>query len=113
MDDGVEILLSFPLVVEQAIGSVVRGQLSQAFPAIGLPFDGAIGAVEFANAIARVLGPAVGFKLGEVGSHCLERNSLAVGFDAHHTLAIKRAPGTLPFVASNGEITAADDVGLC
>jgi len=31
--------------------------------------------------------------------------------DAHHTLTIKGAPGALAFLASNGEVTAADNTG--
>ena len=38
-------------------------------------------------------------------------NDGAVCFDAYHTLTIKRAPGALAFFASNGEVTAANDVG--
>ena len=33
----------------------------------------------------------------------------AVGFDAHHTLAIKGAPSALSFLAGNGKVTATDD----
>lgn len=60
MDDGVEILLGFPLVIEQSVGSVMEGQLGQALPTIGFPLDGAIGAMEFPDAIARMLGSTVG-----------------------------------------------------
>jgi hypothetical protein len=80
MNNGVEIVFSFPLVVEQAVGNFVRGHLSQAFPSVGLPFDGAIGAVEFANAIARVLGLAIGFKLGEVGAFAVAFNGAVHGW---------------------------------
>lgn len=50
-----------------------------------------------------------GFKGGWHGS---EAQLLSIGFDAGHTLAIKRAPSTLAFLASNGEITAADNRGV-
>lgn len=40
-----------------------------------------------------------------------ERYGTAIGRDLHHTVAIKRAPCALPFVASNAEVTAADDRG--
>jgi hypothetical protein len=80
MNNGVEIVFSFPLVVEQAVGSGVCGQLSDALPAIGFPFDGAIGAVEFANAIARVLGLAIGFELGEVGAFAVAFNGAVHGW---------------------------------
>ena len=43
--------------------------------------------------------------------HCLTVNSDAVCFDAYYALAVKGAPGTLPFLASNGEVTAADNAG--
>ena len=43
--------------------------------------------------------------------HCLAVNSGAVSFDAYHALAIKGAPGTLPILASNGEVTAAHNAG--
>lgn len=33
----------------------------------------------------------------------------AIGFDAYHTLTIKGAPGALPFLAGDGEVSAADD----
>jgi hypothetical protein len=61
MNDGVEIVFSFPLVVEQAVGGVVRRKLGQALPAIGFPFDGAVSAMELPDAIARMLGLPVGF----------------------------------------------------
>ena len=38
-------------------------------------------------------------------------NDGAVSFDAYHTLTIKRAPSALALFASNGEVTAANDVG--
>ena len=41
-----------------------------------------------------------------------EDNGLAVGRDLGHALAIKTAPGTLPFIASDGKVAAADDRGL-
>lgn len=34
------------------------------------------------------------------------------GLDAQHALAVERTPGALAFLASDGEIPAADDVGL-
>lgn len=40
-----------------------------------------------------------------------EAQLLSIGFNAGHALAIKGAPGTLSFLASNGEITAADNAG--
>lgn len=40
-----------------------------------------------------------------------ERYGAAIGRDLHHAVAIKRAPCALPFVASNAEVTAADDRG--
>ena len=66
MNDGVEIVFSFPLVIEQAVGSLVHGQLSETLPPIGLPFNGAIGAVELTDAVAGVLRLTVGFKLGKI-----------------------------------------------
>jgi hypothetical protein len=39
--------------------------------------------------------------------HCLTVNGGAVCFDAYHALAVEGTPGTLTFLASNGEITAA------
>lgn len=42
----------------------------------------------------------------------LEAQLLSIGLDAGHTLAIKRAPSTLAFLASNGKITAADNRGV-
>ena len=36
---------------------------------------------------------------------------LSIGFGAGHALAIKGAPSALAFLASNGEITAANDAG--
>jgi hypothetical protein len=41
--------------------------------------------------------------------HCLTVNSGAVSFDAYHALAVEGSPGTLTFLTSNGEITAAHD----
>jgi hypothetical protein len=41
--------------------------------------------------------------------HCLTVNSGAVSFDAYHALAVEGSPGTLTFLASNGEVTAAND----
>ena len=38
-------------------------------------------------------------------------NGNAVCFDAYYALTVKGAPGTLAFLASNGEITAANDAG--
>ena len=35
----------------------------------------------------------------------------AVCFDAYHALTVKGAPGTLAFLASNGEVPAANDAG--
>jgi len=35
-----------------------------------------------------------------------------MGLDASHALAIKRAPGTFAFEPGNGEVPAADDIGL-
>jgi hypothetical protein len=43
--------------------------------------------------------------------HCLTVKGDAVSFDAYHALAVEGAPGTLPFLACNGEITAAHDAG--
>ena len=41
--------------------------------------------------------------------HCLTVNNDAVCFDAYYALAVKGAPGALPILASNGEVTAAHD----
>lgn len=153
MNNGVEIVFSFPLVIEQTVGSFVRGQLSNALPAIGFPFNSAIGTVEFAHAIARVLGLAISFELGEVGALAMafdsavhdlgdgglapvmeqyrqegpgqplcnkalqrargsEQQLFAIGLNAHHALAVKRAPGPLAFFASHCEVTAANNAGL-
>ena len=43
--------------------------------------------------------------------HCLTVNSDAVCFDAYYALAVKGAPGALPILTSNGEITAAHNAG--
>ena len=45
----------------------MRSQLSQALPAIGFPFNGAISAMELPDAIARMLGSTVGFQAGFIG----------------------------------------------
>ncbi len=42
----------------------------------------------------------------------LKANRLTIGRDLSHALAIKTAPGALAFVASDGEVAAADDRGL-
>lgn len=39
-------------------------------------------------------------------------NGNAVSLDAYHPLAVERAPCTLPFLASNGEIPATNDRGV-
>lgn len=41
--------------------------------------------------------------------HGSENDGAAIGSDLCHALAVKGAPCTLPFVASNAEVTAADD----
>ena len=41
--------------------------------------------------------------------HYLTVKSDAVSFDAYYALAVKGAPGALPILTSNGEITAAHD----
>ena len=74
MDDVVEILFSFPLVIKQSVGSVVNRKLSESLPAIGFPFVAAISEHDASDAIARVLGLTVGFELGEI-------RALAVAFD--------------------------------
>ena len=38
-----------------------------------------------------------------------ERDGAAIGRDLHHAVAIKAAPGSLPFIASNAKVPAADD----
>lgn len=43
--------------------------------------------------------------------HCLTVNSGAVCFDAYHALTVEGAPGALTFLASNGEVPAANDAG--
>ena len=80
MNDGVEIVFSFPLAIEQSVGSLVHGQLSKALPSIGLPLNGAIGAVELTDAIAGVLGLAVSLKLGEVGAFAMAFNGAVHGW---------------------------------
>jgi hypothetical protein len=45
-------------------------------------------------------------------SHESEYEGFTVGFDASHALTVKGAPSALAFVASNGEVAAADDAGL-
>ena len=80
MNDGVEILLSFPLVIEQTVGSGVRGQLSETLPPIGLPLNSAISAVKLADAIAGVLGLTVSLKLGEVGAFAMAFNGAVHGW---------------------------------
>jgi hypothetical protein len=39
----------------------------------------------------------------------VEGNGNALGFDAHDPFTVERAPGTLTFFTSNGEVTAADN----
>jgi hypothetical protein len=80
MNDGVEILLSFPLVIKQAVGSGVRGQFSETLPPISFPLNGAISAMELADAVAGVLGLAVGFKLGEIGAFAVAFNGAVHGW---------------------------------
>ena len=80
MNDGVEIVFSFPLVIEQAVGSFVHGQLSETLPPIGLPLNGAISTVKLANAVARMLGLTVGLKLGEVRTFAVAFNGAVHGF---------------------------------
>jgi hypothetical protein len=67
VENVVEILLSLPLVVKEAIASVVKLEFSDAFPAISLPLCGTIGAKERANAVAAVLCLTVSFETGLVG----------------------------------------------
>jgi hypothetical protein len=67
VDNVVEILFSFPFLVKDAIGSGVNEQLGDAFPAIGFPFNGTIGAMKFLDAIARMLSLALGLKPSFVG----------------------------------------------
>jgi hypothetical protein len=50
--------------------------------------------------------------LFEKGWHGSEDERTAFGFDASHALTVKGAPSALAFVASNGEVAAADDAGL-
>jgi len=89
MNNGVEIVFSFPLVIEQAVGSFVHGQLSEALPPIGLPLNGAISAMKRANAVARMLSLAVGFKLGEVGTFAVTFNGAMHGFERKVKLALR------------------------
>jgi hypothetical protein len=44
--------------------------------------------------------------------HGSENEGTAFGFDASHTLTIKRTPGAFAFVTGNGEVAAANDAGL-
>ncbi len=99
-------------MVKDAVGSVVKLEFSDAFPAISLPFLGAIGAEELSYAIARMLCLAICFKTSFVGRivlHISERNGSAVCFNADHALAIKGAPGAFTCATSNGEIAATDN----
>jgi len=55
-------MLGFPLVIKQvADWGGGDHELSDALPGVGLPFDGAVGHVVFAHAIAPVLSLAIGF----------------------------------------------------
>jgi len=67
VDDVVEILFSFPFLVKQTIRSGVNKEFSDAFPTVGFPFNGAIGSMEFLDAIARILSLALGLKPSFVG----------------------------------------------
>jgi len=67
VENAVEILLSLPLIVKEAIAGVVKLEFSDAFPAISFPFCGTISAKEGANAVAAVLRLAVSFETSLVG----------------------------------------------
>jgi len=115
VEDVVEITLSLPLVVKNAIASGLKLEFSNAFPAISFPLAGAISAEILLDAIATVLSLAISFEASFVGGivlHGSERESLAVSFNADHALAIKRTPGAFTCSASNAEVTATDDAGL-
>lgn len=102
-------------MVKDAIGSGLKLQLSDAFPAVSFPFAGTISAHILLNAIATVLSLAISFEASFVGRivfHGSERESLTVGFDADHALAIKGTPGAFTCSASNAKVTAPDDAGL-
>jgi hypothetical protein len=84
VDNVVEILFSFPFVVKDAIGSGVSEQFSDAFPTVGFPFNGAIGGMEFTNAIARMLSLTVGFQaslIGRIMLHGDEEKGLGSPFE--------------------------------
>jgi len=115
VEDVVEIALSLPLVVKDAIGSGLKLEFSDAFPAVSFPLAGTISTEILLNAITTVLSLAVSFEAGFVGGivfHGSERKGLTVGFNADHALAIKGAPGAFACSASNAEVTATDDAGL-
>ena len=66
VNDVEEILFSFPLVIKQSVGSVVRGQFSNTLPTIGFPFDNAANSMKLSDAIATVLCLAISFNLGDI-----------------------------------------------
>ena len=102
MNDGGKVVFSFPLMVEQSVGSSVCGQLGETLPPIGLPFNGAIGAVEFANAIARMLSLPVSFKLGQIGTFAVAFNGAVHGFEEKRSSRLvnqqysQKGPGSTP-----------------
>jgi len=84
VDDVVEMLFSFPFLVKQTIGSGVDEEFSDAFPTVGFPFNGAIGAMEFLDAIARMLSLALGLKpsfVGRIMLHGDEEKGLGSPFE--------------------------------
>jgi hypothetical protein len=80
VENVVEILLSFPLVIKQSVGSVMSGKFSNTFPPIGFPFDDAANSVKLSDAIATVLRLTVSFKLGKIGTFLMAFNGASHGF---------------------------------
>jgi len=115
VENVVEIALSLPLVVKNAVASGLKLEFSDAFPAVSFPFAGTISTEILLNAITTVLSLAISFEPGFVRRivlHGSEREGLAIGFDADYALAIKGAPSAFACRASNGEITATNNTGL-
>jgi len=67
VEDVVEILLSLPLMVKNAVAGAVELQFCDALPTICFPFTGAINTHILLNAIATVLSLTVSFQTCFVG----------------------------------------------
>ena len=60
VDDVVEILFSFPLVIKNCVAGVMKLKIGDALPTIGFPFVAAIAEHDTSDAIARMLSLALG-----------------------------------------------------